>query len=127
MIATVRVSQQAKEQLIALKRRTGIAHNNVLCRWALARSLAEGSSPPRTEIVTDSNIEIDWRTFGGSEADIYLGLLSQSARREGRGVDEDSVAEQLRLHLHRGIGYLYGDRNLRSIEQLVKLASTEAA
>lgn len=126
MITTVRVSQQAKEQLIALKRRTGIAHNNVLCRWALARSLVEDSSPPSTEIVTDSNIEIDWRTFGGSEADIYLGLLIQRARQEREAVDKDSVEKQLRLHLHRGIGYLYGDRNLKSIEHLIEFAVTEA-
>lgn len=127
MITTVRVSQQAKEQLIALKRRTGIAHNNVLCRWALARSLAEDSSPPSTEIATDSNIEIDWRTFGGSEADVYLGLLIQRARRERKAVNKDSVAEQLRLHLHRGISYLYGERDLKSIEQLIKLADVDAS
>ncbi len=127
MITTVRVSQQAKEQLIALKRRTGIAHNNVLCRWALARSLAEDSSPPSTEIATDSNIEIDWRTFGGSEADVYLGLLIQRARCERKAVNKDSVAEQLRLHLHRGIGYLYGERDLKSIEQLIKLADVDAS
>lgn len=125
MITTVRVSQQAKEQLIALKRRTGIAHNNVLCRWALVRSLVEEASPPSTEIVTDSNIEIDWRTFGGSEADIYLGLLIQRARQEKEVVDKDSIEEQLRRHLHRGIGYLYGERSLKSIEDLVEFAVTE--
>ena len=34
----IRLSQQAKDQLIKLKRVTGIEHWNVLCRWALCVS-----------------------------------------------------------------------------------------
>ena len=33
----IRLSKQAKNQLIKLKRVTGIEHWNVLCRWALVR------------------------------------------------------------------------------------------
>ena len=40
---SVRVNQQAKDQLIKLKRITGIKQWNVLCRWALCLSLAQFS------------------------------------------------------------------------------------
>ena len=36
-IEHIRVSQHAKDQLIRLKRVTGIKNWNVLCRWALWR------------------------------------------------------------------------------------------
>ena len=52
-IKQVKVSTQAKEQLIRLKTRTGIAHWNVLCRWAFCLSLRQPrprrrSTSPRT-------------------------------------------------------------------------------
>ena len=50
-IEHIRLSQQARDQLITLKRRTGIAHWNVLCRWALCRSLAEPAPPPAVRLV----------------------------------------------------------------------------
>ena len=37
----IRLSSQAKEQLIRLKTRTGIQQWNILCRWAFCLSLAE--------------------------------------------------------------------------------------
>ena len=45
----IRLSKQAKNQLIKLKRVTGIEHWNVLCRWALCVSLSEQSMPARRE------------------------------------------------------------------------------
>lgn len=101
MIETVRVSQQAKDQLITLKRRTGIANWNVLCRWALCLSLAEESDPPMVDIVTDSSIEMTWRTFGGVESEVYKSLLVFQCNSEGRDLDVF-----FKSHLHRGIGYL---------------------
>jgi DNA sulfur modification protein DndE len=35
MIENVRISEKAKNQLITLKRRTGIQNWNTLCRWGL--------------------------------------------------------------------------------------------
>jgi len=64
----IRLSQQAKDQLIKLKRVTGIEHWNVLCRWALCVSLAESSIPPAAKIPSDSNVEMSWKVFGGPRA-----------------------------------------------------------
>lgn len=36
----------------------GIPHWNVLCRWALCRSLAEAAPPPVLKLTLDSNVEM---------------------------------------------------------------------
>lgn len=122
MIETVRVSKQAKDQLLTLKRRTGVTQWNTLCRWALMRSLAEDASPPTTDIATDSNVEMSWRVFAGPHQELILGLLRQRCIEDGLGSDEATVAEQFRLHLHRGIGYLVGDQRVQGIDGLVRVA-----
>jgi DNA sulfur modification protein DndE len=105
-IETVRLSQKAKDQLITLKRRTGIEQWNVLCRWALCASLAEPSIPPDAEIVTNSNVEMDWRTFGGIHHELYLALLKMRFKHDGLALSDENVAKYIKLHIHRGIGYL---------------------
>lgn len=112
MIETVRISPAAKDQLITLKRRTGLKHWNELGRWALCRSLAEPTRPPDVPIPTEGGIEIEWRTFGGRAADLYLDLIRQRCVVDGLEPDEKTVQGQLLLHLHRGIGYLIGDPTL---------------
>ncbi|MBM4694353.1 DNA sulfur modification protein DndE [Prescottella equi] len=121
----IRLSQGARDQLITLKRRTGIAHWNVLCRWALCRSLAEPTVPPTIKLVTDSNVEMSWRVFAGNHGDVLWALVRFRCHRDGFSLDEESVANQFRLHLHRGIGYLIGDTRSSDIEGLVRLALTE--
>ncbi|MFM8857988.1 MAG: DNA sulfur modification protein DndE, partial [Actinomycetota bacterium] len=108
-IEHIRLSQTARDQLVTLKRRTGIAHWNVLCRWAFCRSLAEPAVPPAAKLVLDSNVEMSWRVFAGDQGDLYWALLKFRCHNDGLGLDEETLATQFRLHLHRGIGYLVGD------------------
>ena len=121
-IENVRVSEKARQQLITLKRKTGIRNWNTLCRWGLCASLAEQSIPPETKIPADSSVEMTWRTFGGEYADVYLALIRQRCQADGLGTDDEVVAAQFRLHLHRGIANLAGDRTLRSIQDLISRA-----
>jgi DNA sulfur modification protein DndE len=109
MIESVRISPAGKDQLVTLKRRTGLKHWNELGRWALCRSLAETTRPPDVPIPTEGGIEIEWRTFAGRLADLYLDLLCQRCVADGLVPDPATVQRQLLLHLHRGIGYLAGD------------------
>jgi len=118
----VKVSSQAREQLIRLKRYTGIEHWNVLCRWALCVSLAEPTIPPIVKIPADSNVEMSWRVFGGRYAELYTALVKQRCLSDGLGIDEDTLVDQFRLHLHRGIGYLANNRNLRKISAFASIA-----
>jgi DNA sulfur modification protein DndE len=118
-LENIRVSQQARDQLITLKRRTGITQWNTLCRWAFCRSLAESTPPPAAKHPTDSNVEMTWRTFAGQHGDLYWSLLRQRCHADGLPLDEETLAQQFRIHLHRGIGYLVGDRNMRTITDLL--------
>jgi DNA sulfur modification protein DndE len=115
----IKLSQTAKDQLIKLKRFTKISQWNVLCRWALCRSLAEPSPPSPVPIPADSNVELSWQVFGGAIADQLLMALKQRCHNDGLNVDQETLATQFRLHLHRGIGYLAGDPNLKTIENLI--------
>ncbi|NER81116.1 MAG: DNA sulfur modification protein DndE [Leptolyngbya sp. SIO1D8] len=121
LVERIKLSQSAKDQLIKLKRVTKISTWNVLCRWALCRSLAEPSIPSPVPIPADSNLEMTWQVFGGPIADELLIALKQRCHNDDLGTDSETLATQLRLHLHRGIGYLAGDPNLKSIEDWVKL------
>lgn len=119
----IKLSQQARDQLVTLKRRTGIQHWNTLCRWAFCLSLAEPAPPPSAKIPADSKVEMDWRTFAGVHGDIYWALLRQRCHTDQLPLDEDTLTQQFRLHLHRGIGYLAGDHDLRDITDLVGQAT----
>ncbi len=123
IVDVVRVDERAKNQLTTLKRRTGIKNWNVLCRWALCVSLAEASIPADQEIGTLSNVEMSWATFGGPAADIYASVLRARCEVDGLPLTPDSLAEQFRLHLHRGITYLVGNEDTKTLSGMIALTA----
>ncbi|EKF9776938.1 TPA: DNA sulfur modification protein DndE [Vibrio cholerae] len=116
-IEIVRLSEKAKGQLITVKKNTKIDNWNVLCRWALMLSLKEESIPPHEDIVTNSNVEMTWKVFGGEFSDIYLAMLKQRIHLDYDKVDEDELSYHFKLHLHRGISYLL--QKSKNIESLI--------
>ncbi|MFF4147338.1 DNA sulfur modification protein DndE [Streptomyces sp. NPDC001698] len=118
-VENVRLSQPAKDRLVYIKRTTGITQWNVLCRWALLLSLKDPSTPLVKDIVTDSNVEMTWKTFAGPHGDLYLALLKQRCVAIGEEPTDENVARILTVHLHRGIGYLGADKDMARIEGLV--------
>jgi len=117
-----KLSNQAKDQLIRLKMRTGIEHWNILCRWAFCTSLCEPTPPTPIDHPADSNVEMTWQTFGGEHHELYLALLKERCERNGLdSADEKTLSQQFRLHLHRGISYLATPNRIRSIRDLVAL------
>ena len=123
----IRLSQQARDSLVKLRRYTGIPHWNSLCRWAFCLSVAESSPPAPAKIPADSSVEMTWKTFGGAYADLYWALLRERCHRDGLELTEENLATQFRLHLHRGIGYLAAHRQLRSIAGLYSTVPSEVA
>lgn len=119
VLETIRLSQREKEHLVQLKRRTRIQNWNVLCRWAIATSLAEPSVPPDARVPSDSAVEMSWRVFGGDYCELYAALIRQRCEQDGLGTSPETLVKYFRLHLHRGIGYLFADRSLQSIKQLI--------
>ena len=121
MIETVRTSAAAREQLITLKRRTGLQHWNEICRWALCRSLAEPTVPADIDFSVDDGVEMSWSTFAGKQGPTYLALVHNRCATDGLSSDAATVARQFRLHLHRGIGYLVGDPQVKDVQGLLAL------
>lgn len=117
----IKLSKKAKDQLIRLKAVTGIQHWNVLCRWAFCLSLAEASVPAPVKITTDSNVEMSWKVFGGEYHEIYMALLKQRCISDKLGTDDNILTEQFKLHLHRGISYLAGNKKIKSIDSLLEV------
>ena len=110
---SVRISQSGRDQLIRLKRHTGIQNWNVLCRWAFCLSLGDPTPPSRSPIVTDSNIEMSWRTFGGNHEEIYKALIQLRALKDGF----ESYDAAVTAHIHRGLSMLLA-KEIKSIEDL---------
>lgn len=117
----IRLSQQARDYLVKLKRQTGITQWNVLCRWAFVTSLAERTPPAPARIPSDSNVDMSWKVFAGPHHAAYLALLKMRCKRDGLDTSDDTLATQFRLHLHRGIGYLAAEKFTRgSISTLIR-------
>ncbi len=119
-IEHIKLSEQAKDQLVKLKRWTGIKNWNVLCRWGFCVSLREPTAPQIAKIPADSSVEMTWKVFGGVHADIYWALLVDRCRRDGIETTPENLNLVFRQHVHRGIAYLAADRSIRSIAHLVE-------
>jgi DNA sulfur modification protein DndE len=120
-IETVRLSERAKQQLITLKRNTGIENWNVLCRWAFCLSMKELTKPPAEGQINVSSVEMHWKTFAGHEEDAYRAILLARMSQDFGTFTAMQVGTQFRLHLHRGISRLAGLK-IRSIADLVEQA-----
>ncbi|WP_244128970.1 DNA sulfur modification protein DndE [Burkholderia gladioli] len=110
IIERVKLTSAAKNQLIALKRRTGMEHNNALCRHALCLSLANPSLPPRERFNFAGGVEIDWRTFTGGNEALYYNLLVVRLLSDRIDISAEAVRDTLLHHVHRGLSYLASRR-----------------
>ena len=121
-IETVRLSEKAKQQLITLKRNTGIENWNVLCRWAFCVSMSEPTKPPAEGQSASSSIDMHWKTFAGHEEDAYRAILLARMTQDFGSFTGAQVSTQFRLHINRGISRLVG-RKIRSVADLVAIAA----
>jgi len=126
-IEHIKLSQKERENLIRLKRVTGIKNWNTLCRWALCISLANPDKPRKSKIVSDSSLEMTWKVFGGKHHEIFTALLIQRCKQDGIKLTDDKLMEQFRYHLKRGIDTLTMDRELKSIDGLLSKALIKQA
>jgi DNA sulfur modification protein DndE len=118
MIESIRLGSRAKNQLISLKRKTGIANWNVLCRWAFVLSIREPSRPRQLSESLDGGVEMTWRTFGGDYADIYEALLKARCLVDEHELTPSEMSQQLRQHIYRGIGYMATSNRISSVADL---------
>lgn len=125
MLDSVRLGKKAKTQLATLKRKTGIENWNILCRWAFAISIVEPTRARPINDPMDDGIEMAWRTFAGEYSSVYEGLLYLNCLDAGIEPTPSNLAQQIRCHISRGIGYLAAAKEIRTIPDLVKLASSQ--
>ena len=118
-IETIRVSEQARDQLLSLRKATGIAQWNILCRWAFCHSLQNPRPPVDIKIPVDSSIEMTWRVFGGKFADMYWALLRTCVADSGGDLSDENLNLQFRLHLHRGIESVAREMKRRNLSDLL--------
>lgn len=121
MIDTLRLSERGRDQLVKLRRTTGIKHWNALCRWALCVSLADPRPVGGSRLIADSNVELSWKVLTGDWGDVYLALLVQRAAVDGVDSDHKQLGMLLRRHVHRGIELLSGGDKQASISDLCEL------
>lgn len=120
IIENVYLPQKTKDQLVKIKRATGIQNWNVLSRWALCLSLADTTSPSIVATPNEHAIEMSWKVFGGKDHEIYLAILLERCKADGYSLDKDTVTQQLRNHLHRGISKMVTTKRLEDLLQLCK-------
>lgn len=116
----IKLTAAAKTQLITLKRRTGIEHNNALCRHAICISLANPSIPPVEDLTFVNGIEIDWRTLTGGHEALYYNLVAVRLVSENKRVTGELVRQTITQHLHRGLSYLTSRREEDLLMELAK-------
>src|SRR5579859_2857880 len=102
-VERIRVSQRSRDTLVTLKRRTGIEHWNVLCRWAFLDSLANPNRPIPAGHAPESSIEMTWDVFAGELADQLLAALAIRAAKDDVQPTKAEMAAYFRSHLERGI------------------------
>ena len=100
-----------------LKRQTGIAHWNALCRLAFCVSLNEGTAPVYTNEKLEGGVEMSWKVFAGEYADVFDGLLHLRASKDGYGLDGDGLVRCLRAHVQRGLTHLASGSDVRTLMQ----------
>lgn len=67
---------------------------------------------------------MSWKVFAGEYGEIYWGLMRYRCHVDGLPLDDETIANQFRLHLHRGIGYLVGDPRVTDVGGLAAVADT---
>jgi DNA sulfur modification protein DndE len=116
----IRVSQRSRDTLSTLKRRTGIEHWNVLCRWAFLDSLSNPNRPVIVKNLPESNLEIHWDVFAGDLGEYLLAAFAVRASKDGVKPVKAEQAEYFRSHLERGINQLQNTKDLHDLFKRAK-------
>ena len=116
------ISEDSRSKLSILKGRTGLLPN-VLCRLGLSLSLIESGIPKPDDYPTDGS-EFNRYTLMGEWDALIVALLKERCAADGLELDDDSLANQFRGHLNRGVGLLYG--RVKGLSDLVGLLPKES-
>mgnify|MGYP000255707124 CR=1 FL=1 len=100
----IRISEQGKRQLIALKRSTKIDQWNILCRWALCSSLQDQTVIREMDLGPMSNVEMTWEILCGPFQQCVNALLQYRFQQTPQEIDTFADVPTLcAAHIHRGV------------------------
>jgi len=105
-VETIRISAEAREKLIQLKRLTGIQHWNVLCRWGLCLSMQNSRHYCERKLGEKSNIEMSWGTFAGEQSDVLIAIVNYGWNRAIIDKPSLTCGEYFQTSLEYGISIL---------------------
>lgn len=126
-VETIRLGKQSRDQLVKIKRITGIENWNTVCRMAFAVSIREETSPPLEKASRDDGIELTWKIFAGDYSEIFASLLNSDLIKHRMANSALDLSGLLHAHLRRGLGFLASGSDIRSIQAFVeKWISVEA-
>ena len=114
----IRLGSDDRRMIFNVKNTTGIEHFYTICRWAFCLSVDSENKIKKLDGTADGAVEFSWDRFGGEEAEIYYLILKDEAQRLEIKADEDSLYELLISHIRRGLGYLSGNKELKTLEGL---------
>lgn len=114
-VENVRISKQGRDQLMKVRRQTGIENWNILCRWALCLSLREPTPPPQVKQKLDGGVEMTWKVFCGDESDTLSALIHNRAEKDSLGSNSEGLANCVKSHIHRGLSYMASGQDTKSI------------
>jgi DNA sulfur modification protein DndE len=126
-VETVRISKQGRDQLMKVRRQTGIENWNILCRWALCLSLREETPPPAVKQKLDGGVEMAWKVFSGEESEVLSALVLLRSAVDGFEADGEGPSNCLKAHIHRGLSYMASGQETRSITDFTERWVLEAA
>lgn len=118
-VETVRISKQGRDQLMKVRRQTGIENWNILCRWALCLSLREETPPPAVKQKLDGGVEMTWKVFSGEESNLLSSIIAIRTTQDGLRGDSEGPANCLRAHLHRGLSYMASGNETKSVTDFI--------
>lgn len=116
---TLRLGKQSRDNLIKIKRVTGIEHWNIICRWAFLVSLREPTRPVSPPDNAEGGVEIAWKVFAGDLGDALTSLLRMRQHSDGDAATADA-ALTIRAHVTRGLGYLASGTDTQSISDFIR-------
>ena len=121
-IESLKLSERSSTEISTIKRNTKIETMNVICRWALTVSLSSDLPPPPLAKEDKILREIDWKIFAGDYEHLIMALLRDRMNQEKIKLNNESINDQLRAHVQRGLSLIAAQKNIRSIADFTELA-----
>ena len=121
---TIRYSQQVRNCLMTIKRRTKLPHYHTVCRWGLCLSLADDrpARSQKAETSADSSVfDLPWSRFGQEFSELLAELLKMRADKEGIECTDQNLQKLAEAHIARGVRRLAANKEIRSIADFVHL------